>query len=307
MSVYQRRRSRALLAALVLLALVLVTVDFRSDEQGTFDRVRGAATAVFGPVQDGLSTLVRPIGNAVSSVSDLFSIREENALLRTRLAELEERRTSFSELERQNTELRELLGMKERAGFEGVAARSVGWSSSNYEWTVTLDVGTADGVQRDMPVVNADGLVGRIVQVTERASRVLLAVDPNFSGAARTARSGQAGTVEGQGSDPLVFRPLDPEAPIEVGDEIVTSLFEHGIFPSGIPIGTVERLGETSNLLAREVFVRPYVDFTALDVLLVVQKAPSEVPPPLVDQPEDRLDLRQFRGDEPREDGGEDG
>lgn len=295
LNVYQRRRSRALLAVLVLLTLVLVTIDFRSGTDGPFERMRGVATAVFGPVQDGLSTLVQPIGNAVDNVTSLFAIREENARLTARLAELEERRTSFAELERQNTELRNLIGLKESAGYEGVAARTVGWSSSNYEWTVTLDVGATDGVALDMPVVNADGLVGRVVQVTETASRVLLAVDPNFSASVRTARDGEAGTIEGQGSEPMLFRPLDPEIELEVGEEIVTSRFENGIFPSGIPVGTVEEIGEANSLLVRDVLVRPYVDFTSIDIVLVVQNAPVEPPPPLSDEPEQPLDLRRFR------------
>ncbi|MDX1658645.1 MAG: rod shape-determining protein MreC [Nitriliruptorales bacterium] len=306
MNVYQRRRSRALLAVLVLLTLVLVTIDFRSGDQGPFDRVRGLATAVFGPVQDGLSTLVQPIGTAIDNVTGLFSLREENARLRARLEALEERRTSFAELERQNGELRALLGLKERAGYEGVTARTVGWSSSNYEWTVTLDVGAADGVALDMPVVNPDGLVGRVVQVTDSASRVLLAVDPNFSASARTGREGEAGTVEGQGSKPLLFRTLDPEAALAVGDEVVTSRFENGIFPSGIPVGTIEEIGEANSLLVRDVLVRPYVDFTRLDVVLVVQNAPIEPPPPLGDEPEEPLDLGRFRSGGADTDSGQD-
>lgn len=287
---YQKRRARVLLATLVLLTLVLVTVDFRSGGStgnGPLGAVRGVATAAFGAVQDGLTTVLRPLGGAFSSVGDLFSLRNENQELADRLAALELEQQSVVELERQNNELRELLGMVERTGFDTVAARVVALAPSNYEWTVTLDVGSDEGVERDMVVINGDGLVGRVVQSTRSASRVLLAIDPNFSAAARVARLGETGPITGQGGNPLRFRPLDPEAEIEEGDEIVTSSYSNGIFPSGIPIGAVESVGEATTLLNRDVDVRPFVDFTRLDHVLVVRHAPVEPPPPLTTLPDE--------------------
>ncbi|MBW3662668.1 MAG: rod shape-determining protein MreC [Actinobacteria bacterium] len=278
---YQRRRARVLLAILVLVALVLVTIDFRSGSEGPLDRLRSIATSVFGPIQDGLATIIRPVGDAIDSVSNVFSLREENERLRARLAELEERRRSFDDLLAENDELRELLGMQERTGFEVIPARVVAQAPSNYELVVTLAVGSNDGVARDMPVINQDGLVGRVIQVTPSASRVLLAIDPNFGAAARVATSLEQGQIAGQGADLMRFQPFDPELDIDVGAEIVTSSYSNGIFPSGIPIGSVASVGETTTLLTRDVLVRPYVDFTSLNIVLVVKHAPIEEPPPL--------------------------
>lgn len=276
-----------LLALLVLVTLVLITVDFRTDEDGPLDRLRHVATSAFEPVQDGLTTALRPVGDAAASVGDLFRLRDENTELRERLEELEARRESFVDLERENDELRALLDMRERRGFEEVVvARVVALAPSNYEWTITLDVGAADGLHRNMVVVNGEGLVGRVVQVTEHASRVLLAIDPNFSASVRTARDGRIGSIDGRGGDLMVFRPIDPEAPVQVGEEIVTNRYDYGIFPSGIPVGTVERVGDATSLLEREVLVRPYVDFTALHHVMVVLQAPVEPPPPIPDRPD---------------------
>lgn len=283
---YQKRRARILLAILVLVGLVLVTVDFRSGGSGgngPLARVRAAATAVLGPVQDGMTAVLRPVGGVFSGIGDLFQLRDDNAALRQRLAELEQQRESFTDLERQNDDLRALLGMQERMRFEVVTARVVSLGPSNYEWTVTLDVGRDDGVERDMVVINGDGLVGRVIQTTAGASRVLLAIDPNFSAAARVARLGEAGPVDGQGGDLMRFRPLDPEAAIRPGDEVVTSSYSNGIFPAGIPVGSVESVGEANTLLNRDVLVRPFVDFTRLDLVLVVTNAPAVEPPPVVD------------------------
>ncbi|MFP5310756.1 MAG: rod shape-determining protein MreC [Actinomycetes bacterium] len=283
---YQRRRARILLAVLVLVSLVLVTVDFRS-EDGPLDGLRGLATTVFGPLQDGVVSVVRPIGDVFGGIGDVFRVRSENERLQARVEQLEERRESFADLQRQNEELRGLLDMQARTGFDDVVvARTVALAPSNFEWTITLDVGARDGIAENMPVINGDGLVGRVIQVTPNASRVLLAIDPNFSASARLAANGEVGAIDGRGSDPLLFRPLDPEAEIAVGDEIVTNAYQFGLFPPGIPIGAVERVGQETTLLSREVLVRPFVDFTRLDRVLVVRHDPTDEPPPIPTQPQ---------------------
>lgn len=281
---YHRRRARLVLILLIISALVLVTIDFRAGDDegdGPLDRARGAVTTVFRPVQDGLVTLVRPIGDAASSVTDVFAVRSENERLRAQVEALSERHRSVDDLERENAELRDLLAIRDRGELETVAARTVALGPSYFEWTVTIDVGSDEGVQRGMPVINGDGLVGRVLQATPSASRVLLAIDPNFFAASRVVESGEVGNLNGRGGDPMLFNPLDPEAEIEVGDELVTSSYDGGSFPAGIPIGLVAAIGDTSTRLTQEVEIRPFVNFTRLDHVLVVIQEPVEDIPPL--------------------------
>lgn len=287
---FQRRQARVVLVLLVVAAIALITIDFRAEDGGPLDRVRDGATIVLRPVQEGLSTLVRPFGDLGTSVRDVFQTRAENQRLRAENERLAERRSAVVDLERENDELRELLAIRERTGLETVAARTVALAPSNFEWTITIDVGTNDGVERDMPVIDGDGLVGRVIQATPDAARVLLAIDPNFSAAARSARTGEIGTIDGRGGDPMLLRPLEPEADLEVGDEIVTSAYQGGLFPGGIPIGTVAELGDTTSRLVRELTVRPFVDFTRLHHVLVVRSAPVEEIPPLTGVPDVEFD-----------------
>jgi rod shape-determining protein MreC len=287
--VFQRRRARAVLALFAVAALALITLDFRTGDEGPLERMRGGTTAAFRPVQDGVSALVRPFGNAATSVTDWFATRAENERLRQQLARLQERRRSVTDLERENQELRELLAIRERLRLETVAARTVALGPSNFEWTITIDAGSDDGIERNMPVINGDGLVGRVIQVTPRASRVLLAIDPNFSAAARTARRGEIGAIDGRGGEPMLLRPLDPESDIEAGDEVVTSSYQGGVFPGGIPIGTVTDAGEVGARLRREVTVAPFVDFTRVHHVLVVLSSPVDELPEFRDS--DRLEF----------------
>lgn len=282
---YQRRRTRVLIGVLLFVALLLITLDVRAGGDGVLDRFRGTVTGVLQPVQDGFSTLVRPLGSATDGVRELFSLRSENAELRERVEDLEQRRRVVSDLERENRELQGLLDLEERLGFDTVAARTVALAPSSFEWTITIDAGSNDGVARDMPVIAGPGLVGRVIQVTPTAARVLLAIDPNFSAAARTARTGEIGSISGRGGDPMLLQPLEPGADIQRGDEIVTSSFAGGVFPGGIPIGVVADEGDTTARLTRSITVLPYVDFTRLHHVLVVLSAPVEPVPPLEGTP----------------------
>jgi rod shape-determining protein MreC len=279
-TVFQRRRARLLLAVLVLVAFALVTIDFRGGEDSPLERLRGGATAVLRPVQDGVDRLVRPFTDGAGTVRDLVAVRAENRELRERVAVLEERRRVVEDLERENAELRDLLAIADRTTLDTVTARVVALAPSNFEWTITVDVGSDDGVGRGMPVLDGDGLVGRVIQVTPSASRVLLAIDPSFSAAARSATSGEVGVLDGRGGDPMVFRLLDPLATVEVGDPVVTSSFQGGVFPAGIPIGTVSAVGARTSPLVQEVQVNPYVDFTRLHHVLIVFSTGIEPIPP---------------------------
>ena len=282
---YQRRKARVLLVALLLVALVLITVDFRSGDEGdgVLDRARGAVTAVFRPVQDGVATLVRPLTDAAGGVTDIFSVRAQNQQLRAQIETLQVRDRSTTDLERENAELRQLLEIGERTELQTVTASVVGFGASQFEWTVTLNVGTSDGIDRNMPVISGDGLVGRVLDVTPNASTVLLTIDPNFAVSVRTAEDGEIGVLAGRGGDPMAFTPNDPQVAIEAGSELVTSSYDAGLYPAGIPVGLVAETSEPTRALQRELAVRPFVDFTRLHQVLVIVNDPVEPLPPFTD------------------------
>ncbi len=282
---YERRRARILLAVLTLIALAFVTIDARAGEQNPIDRVRDGIHTVFGPLQDGLATTLRPVTAVVDGVNDLLRLRTDNERLRAELERERERRRSVADVERENEELRALLEMRENLTatsdeYETIGARVIALAPSNFEWTIVLDVGERDGVRVGMTVISGDGLVGRVVQVGDTASRVMLAIDRSFSAAVRIARSGEHGYLEGGGTDPFTLNLLDPEADVRVGDEVVTSTYEHATFPDGLPIGAVTSVDESGGVLSRRVQVGPYVDFTRLHHVLVILRAPPPEPLP---------------------------
>ena len=269
-----QRRVWGLFVALVLTAFVLITLDLRDDD-GPADVGRDAAASGLAPFERGLSRVLSPFRRLGDGVTDLVATRAENQRLRAEVDELRERRRAFADLERELEETRALLGYRDRAGVDAVPARVIAVSPSNFEWTLTIDAGERDGVARGMAVVSAQGLVGRVLSTTPNASRVLLVVDPNFSVASRSVGTSALGLVDGRGSEPMRFSPLDPRQNVEEGDEIVTATFPGSAIPAGIPIGRLVAQDERSSRLSSVYALLPFVDVTRLDHVLVVLADPA--------------------------------
>jgi rod shape-determining protein MreC len=283
-----QRRVWGLFVALILTALVLITIDFREGE-GPTDAGRDVAATGLAPFERGIARVLAPVRRFGDGVVDLFATRSENQRLRTEVEELRERRRAFADLERELAETRALLGYRDDARLTTAAARVIAVSPSNFEWTLTIDAGERDGVRRGMAVVSADGLVGRVLSTTASASRVLLAVDPNFSVAARSVQTSALGLVDGRGSDAMRFGPLDPRRTVEEGDEIVTATFPGSAIPAGLPIGRIVAQDARSSRLSSVYELLPFVDVTRLDHVLVVLAGPAVDVPPFEDS--DDFDL----------------
>jgi rod shape-determining protein MreC len=267
------RRARLMLALLFTASLLVITLDFRSNG-GVLDAVGRGAMTVLGPLQEGARKVFRPVGNFFAGFTQVGSLKNRVAELEQRTGLLLQREQQVADIERENASLRKLLGLQDRLKLKTRTSRVTGFGPSNFEDSVFLDVGSKDGIRKDMPVISGDGLVGRVIEVGPHIARVTLLIDPSSSVAARIARDAETGIVQGAGERELRFELLDPEADVIVGDRVVTSGYDASVYPPGIPIGTVARLGTKSqSSLSRLVFVTPYVDFTSLDYVLVVTGA----------------------------------
>jgi rod shape-determining protein MreC len=278
MATYRRARStRLLLIGLLLASLVTITIDSRAGDRGPLAALGRIGLAIVSPLQEGVSAVVRPIGSFFSNVFRAGSLQAENEALQDTIAELRIQLQEYYELKRGFDELARVVQLEEELGIQGFGARVVAEGPSNYEWSVIVDKGSADGVYDDMPVMSGSGLVGRVIQVSPGSSTVMLVIDPDSFVAARLAESGEVGLLQGNRSEDLQFSLLDPEVEVEPGELVVTSGYhlqngtDVGIFPPGIPIGEVSLVDNDPADLERVVHVRPFVDFTRPDLVLMVQ------------------------------------
>ena len=272
---YERpRRARVAFVALMLAAATVVTVDFRERPDGPVERLQRVALAVVGPVQRGLSAVVRPVGDAVGAVAELGSLRRDNRELRAEVQRLRAAERTWQELLTENAELRGALAMARRCGCRTVGAKVVARSGSSFSWSVTIDAGTRQGVARDMAVLGADGLVGRVVQASAEYASVLLIADPTSGVAATLAGSRAPGLLRGRGGPELELELLQPDTRVRVGEPVLTRGYQEGVFPAGIPVGVVSAAPPAGHLV-RRLRVRPFADLAALDVVAVVVAKPA--------------------------------
>ncbi|MFF2780920.1 rod shape-determining protein MreC [Streptomyces sp. NPDC058052] len=274
------RESRLLLVLLVAIAFALITVDIRGGQESPVDGARQAAAAVFGPVENGVAAAVDPIGNAIGAVRDSGERHNRIAALEKENAEL---KAELGSDDRNRNRLRELDALLKTAGagqygIKGAQVIGIG-AAQGFSWTVTIDVGARDGIQRDMTVLNGAGLVGRVTTVGPSTSTVLLANDPDFTVGTRLEKSDELGFATGQGDRPLLVQLLNGKAKVKPGDRLVTfgSAGDRPFVP-GVPVGEIVRVDPMGGGLTRNVYVRPYVGFSKLDIVGVVVQAPRSDP-----------------------------
>lgn len=270
------RRTRTVLGLLLLSSLTLVVLSLRGAGEGA----RDGANGVFGPIQSAASALVRPIGDFLSSVSSLGSKDEQIAELQRTNDELTAQ-LATTEYERNRAkELNELLRLTGAGQYRTVPAQVVAYGpTQGFAWTVTIDAGSADGVTVDQNVVNGQGLVGRVVRVGTSTSVVVLLVDATATVGARIESSMEVGFLNGTG-DPvaLELQLLDPFAPAQPGDRLVSFGVRGGAYVPGIPLGTITEVAGTPGQLTRIATVIPFVDVTTLDLVGVITEAPRTDP-----------------------------
>ncbi|HXF37176.1 MAG TPA: rod shape-determining protein MreC [Actinomycetota bacterium] len=269
------RNARLLVIVLVSASLATITVDYRQGESGPLAGVGRAALEVMAPLQAAVSRVTRPVGDVLSTLVRLPEVRSENERLRAELARARAQLAQQASLEARYEELVRLLDLQEALDPPTVTAVVIGSGVSNFEWTITVDKGTDDGVGVGSPVLASAGLVGRVVKASATSSLVELIIDPDAQVAARLATSRQTGLLQGQGEDDLRMRGVDPATPVEAGEPVETAGYQGGLYPPGIPIGVVSRVVENPAALEKLVLVRPAVDFSTLEFVLVV-KQPAE-------------------------------
>lgn len=269
------RRQRRAIVLLLLVSATFVTLDYQS---GSFSGLRSATETVFGPIQRGVTAVAAPVGRFLAGIPEAGRSQERIDELETQIDELERQlgdaRLTGDRL-RQLAQLGLLAGRGQYRIMPAVVV-SLG-PSLGFEWAVTIDAGSRDGVRPDMTVLNGDGLVGRVKQVSPTTAVVVLAADPGSSAGVRVEGTNQLGVASGAGLGPLSFSPLDPQVRVRVGDRLVTGPYGATTYVAGVPVGEVSAVSGEDGA-AVEASVRPYVTFSALDLVGVVLAAPRTDP-----------------------------
>ncbi|MCX5669426.1 MAG: rod shape-determining protein MreC [Candidatus Omnitrophica bacterium] len=176
---------------------------------------------------------------------------------------------NFREVAQENVRLKNLLNFKQKSPLRLVAARVIGRSIDSWSSSVIIDKGRYNGIKSGMVVITPKGLVGSIAESMDNTSKVLLINDPNQGIYCIVQRSRQEGLVSGTLGSNLIMRYLPDEAQIIVGDVIITSELSQ-IYPKGLLLGQVVSIGREFSGLNRYALVKPIVDLSSIEEVLVI-------------------------------------
>ncbi len=268
-----RRQTLWLLVLISLGHVFLISAQVQS--KSGLPVVESVAFDVFSRVQRVMAGVTDAVGGIWTNSFALRDAAREGDQLRGRVLELQAALQEQEALAARTRALEDALNLKHSLAASTLAARVIAGNPSPGSLTVTIDRGTDDGVTADMAVIGAKGVVGRVIDpVARRAATVQLLTDRLAAVAVKFERSGAGGVVVGGESGPAFRVDYVPTlANVEAGERVLTS-GQDGIYPQGFLVGTVDRV--TSNSGAdREILVRPAVEFSHIDVVLVVLR-PSD-------------------------------
>lgn len=276
------RPSRALLVALVLAAVSLMTLDHAGGSRSPLEPARRVVGEMLAPAQAVTTAAVRPF----TSVSDRLRTRSElQGKLDLLAAENAELRQQVRTADLDRNRLAALDGLTRAAVTSGhaiVPARVIAVGpSQSFSQTVTIDAGSRAGLGADMTVLDNDGLVGRVLRVTRESATVLLAVDADSTVGGRLGESMEMGFVRGQGridDTGLLDLALIDDAVVPARGDVVVTWGSRGGAPyvSGVPIGEVTRVWRSLRDSSHRAVIEPFVDFSALDLVGVVVPSGTE-------------------------------
>lgn len=270
MAAPDKSRSRFFLIALLVTALIIVTLDLRGSVPGqTF---RGIANTVLAPVQSVFRFFYDPISNFISEASNLGRSAEKIAELERKNSALEEELSRLKVTKREIKQLEDVLDLAGAGRYESVPARVIAaGSAAGFSRTIQLDVGTRDGVAADMTVIAGAGLVGRVISASAETSIALLLDDETFKAGIRMEATGILGVISGSGNSELLLTLFDSASTLNVGDRMVARGSTNSRpFVPGVPVGVVSSVDQSSGTLTKTALVRPFVNLNALEVVAVV-------------------------------------
>jgi rod shape-determining protein MreC len=267
-----------ILAVLLLGQVVLMSaMSRRPDSEQSL--LRTWTVTAFAPIVHVSDSVLSSIKGAGASYIDVRHAREENIALREKVDQLTAERNKALERAAELDLLRTQLALPKRPPYPELAANVISRDASLWFRRLTIDLGTLNGIKRDMPVTAAGGIVGRVISVGPNFATVQVITDKHAGVGAMLQTSRAMGEVRGVDNDRCELRSISSSENVEVGESIVTTGLDR-IYPKGLLIGTVERIEADASGPWHRIIVKPAAPVDRVEHLLVL----------LVDQQDLKLD-----------------
>ena len=277
-----RQRAPVWLVMLLFANLIVMAIDAQDNltQQNMF---KGGIQTVVSPVQRGVSWVSGTVGGFFTQVGNFGSTASENDRLTRKLAATELELRKAQDAAAENERLRELLNLKEKTGYDQVAARVIARDGSVWFNTVTISSGSSSGIGLNMPVVTSSGIVGRVIAVSPWTAQVMLITDEKAAAGAiigKLGESGALGSVRGLGNSGLVeMRYVSGLQKVAIGDYIMTT-GQDGIYPPGLNVGEVVEVKQGTATQPHQIYIKPSARLDQLAEVAVLLYSPPQRPAP---------------------------
>ncbi|WP_051184534.1 rod shape-determining protein MreC [Desulfatiglans anilini] len=257
------------------LAFVLFLFSSSPNSGNSWSSLERLFVELTAPLQNLFTRTVQATKDFWLDYFYLVDVRQENERFKAEIQSLRMENQRYREMAAGYERLQNLLQFRRTIAHPVLAARVIGRDPSGWFKSIIIDKGAKDGLTASMPVVNADGLVGRIVAVSPHYAQVLLLIDQNSAVDILILPSRDRGILRGQSSEACRLEYVAKASSVRKGDPVITSGLA-GVFPKGIPVGHVLTVAEPRGELFKEVTLRTAVDFSKLEEVLVILKPREE-------------------------------
>jgi rod shape-determining protein MreC len=272
-----RYRNVTILAVILFAQVLGLAVQVkRSGGEESTRLIRLWTVSTIAPLEKVIIWCQSGLGNLWQSYVYLRGVRQENRDLKFEIERLRLEQVRLSDDARQARRLQALLGFKEQYIAKTVAAQVIGTSGSEQSRSIYIDKGTDSGVQKDMAVITADGVVGKVLRAFGSTSQVLLVSDYSSGVGAIVDKSRSQGVVRGTPAGEVILANVMTGELVEPGELVVTSGGDQ-IFPKGLPVGTVMKVSPGADLFLN-IRIKPTVNLNQLEEVLVITKKEDRAP-----------------------------
>lgn len=260
-----------LFLCLAVLSVLIMTIDYHGE--GVFDLLKNAGFIILKPVNQMLHNTVNLFAKYYQVFTETEAIQQKNTQLQQENRELFRENALLKEKLASYKQIEKMIQFREYYNYEMISAQVIGREPSNWFHSVIIDLGSKDGVEADMGVATHRGLVGKVIEVEQHTSEVILLLDQGCSVGALVQRTREVGVIKG-GVEGF-YSYLDyiaHDADVQIGDIIVTSGMGSSI-PKGIIIGRVVAIRKEKHELFQKILIKPEVDFNRLEEVYVVKQS----------------------------------
>ncbi len=248
---------------LLILFIILSLIFLSLNDNIQIKKIRTLTIGMIGYVQ-----------STINIVPNIFDLKRENEILHKMNVALMDEVNKLREAKLENIRLRQLLKFREESKYTFVAADVIGKTLHLQKNTLTLNVGIKDGIKVNMPIVSPQGVVGKIIAVSNDYSVGQLLYNRDFRTSVKIQRSRVDGILAWDGGEFLIIKNVSKKQDVKIGDIVITSEYSN-IFPPSLKVGTVISTSENELNLFKNIYVKPAVDFTVLEEVFIITAVPD--------------------------------